>query len=65
MSASNGDRSRFQRRRKAGLRRRDLSRLALAAVHAQAASVQEGPGTAGADAARPPDPSLGSRTEDV
>jgi hypothetical protein len=39
MSALNGDRARFQRRRKAGLKRRERSRLAAATLRLQAASV--------------------------
>jgi hypothetical protein len=39
MSALNGDKARFQRLRKAGLRRRDRSRLALALARGPAAAV--------------------------
>jgi len=51
MSALNGDKSRFQRLRKAGLRRRERSRLAmtamrLAALQVPAGSEETGPGGA-------------------
>jgi hypothetical protein len=42
MSALNGDKARFQRLRKAGLRRRDRSRLALTAARGEAARIRAG-----------------------
>ena len=39
MSARNGDKARFQLRRKAGLKRRERSRLAAAALRVHAAGV--------------------------
>jgi hypothetical protein len=42
MSARNGDKARFQLRRKAGLKRRELSRLAAAALRHHPAGVVAG-----------------------
>jgi len=53
MSALNGDKSRYQIQRKARLLRRTRSRLALAAMRAQAASVQADSGGAVAAGGRP------------
>jgi len=47
MSALNGNKSRFQRLRKAGLRRRDKSRLVVAAMQLAAAERAAGSGEAG------------------
>jgi hypothetical protein len=66
MSASNGDKARFQLRRKAGLKRRERSRLAAATLRLHAAAAVAGvPGTepVGSHAGRAP--SLGGNTEAV
>lgn len=52
MSALNGDKARFQRLRKAGLRRREQSRLALAGMRLAATRRQQGSAEAGSDAER-------------
>jgi len=59
MSAQNGNKSRFQLRRKAGLKRREQSRLAAAALRLHAAGVvasvpgaEPGQGTRAAPAGR-------------
>ena len=64
MSALNGDKARFQLRRKAGLKRREHSRLAAATLRRHAAAVvasvpdaEPGPSS---DALAP---SIGTRTE--
>jgi hypothetical protein len=58
MSALNGDKSRFQRLRKAGLRRRQRARLTLAALRARLPGARAGSegAQAGGAAARPPTP---------
>jgi hypothetical protein len=64
MSALNGDKARFQIRRRAGLKRRELSRLAAATLRLHAAGVVAG--VPDAESGRPDNglaPSIGSRTE--
>jgi len=66
MSALNGDKARFQLRRRAGLKRREHSRLAAATLRLHAASVAASvPGAESARGHELRDPSLGSRTEAV
>ncbi len=66
MSALNGDKARFQLRRKAGLKRREHSRLAAATLRLHAAAdvtsvpSAEPPGGNGG-----PAPSIGRKTEAV
>jgi hypothetical protein len=66
MSALNGDKARFQLRRKAGLKRREHSRLAAATLRLPAAGA-----VAGVSGAEPPGgnggpaPSIGRKTEAV
>jgi hypothetical protein len=59
MSALNGDKARFQRLRKAGLKRRERSRLAAAMLHREAAGVVTG--VPGAEAGRGHEASAPSR----
>jgi hypothetical protein len=66
MSALNGDKARFQRRRKAGLKRREHSRLAAAAMRLQAASIAASvPGAESGRGRDGPAPPLGRKTETV
>ena len=66
MSARNGDKARFQLRRKAGLKRREHSRLAAATLRLQAAG--GGASVRGAQSGGGHErlaPSLGTKTEAV
>jgi len=62
MSARNGDRARFQVRRKAGLKRREQSRLAAATLRLQAAGVTATvPGAESGRGREGPAPSVGRK----
>jgi hypothetical protein len=66
MSALNGDKARFQLRRRAGLKRRQHSRLAAATLRLHAASVVAGvPGDESLQNDTGRAPSLGRNTEPV
>ena len=64
MSAVNGDKARFQLRRRAGLKRRHLSRLAAATLRRHAAAVVASvPGAESERGSAAPAPSIGRKTE--
>jgi hypothetical protein len=67
MSALNGDKARFQLRRRAGLKRRQHSRLAAATLrlHAAAVAAATVPGAASGPSGPVRAPSLGRTTEAV
>jgi hypothetical protein len=66
MSARNGDRARFQLRRKAGLKRRERSRLAAAALGLHGAGVVASvPDTEPGRSTTGLNPSVGSMTKAV
>jgi hypothetical protein len=66
MSALNGDKARFQLRRKAGLKRRQQSRLVAATLRLHAASVVASvPGVESGQSHTGRAPSLGGNTEAV
>jgi hypothetical protein len=66
MSALNGDKARFQLRRRAGLKRRERSRLAVATLQRQTAGVATSiHGAELVPGAELPTSSLGRKTEAV
>ena len=66
MSAVNGDKARFQLRRRAGLKRRQQSRLAAATLRLHAAAVVVSvPGAEPPRGNGGPAPSIGRKTEAV
>jgi hypothetical protein len=66
MSEQNGDKARFQLRRRAGLKRRERSRLAAATLRLPAAGVVAGvPGAEQGESGRAPVSSVGRTTEAV